>query len=83
MLQLVDIAVIVAWLGITFALGLWFGRKASTSTDSFFVADRSLPWWVIGTSMVATTFAADTPLAVAGLTLEKGVQNRRSESIPH
>jgi len=67
MLHPVDAAVVVAWLAITLALGVWFSRRASRSTEAFFVSDRSLPWWAVGTSMVATTFAADTPLVVSGL----------------
>ncbi|MBW1881256.1 MAG: Na+:solute symporter [Deltaproteobacteria bacterium] len=70
MLHFVDAAVVVAWLGITLVLGVWFSRRASRSTEAFFVSDRSLPWWVVGTSMVATTFAADTPLVVSGLAMK-------------
>jgi Na+/proline symporter len=68
-----DIAVVIGWIGLTFAAGLWFGRRASHSTNDYLVTDRSLPWWVIGTSMVATTFAADTPLAVAGYVAAGGI----------
>ncbi len=64
---------VAGWLALTFGVGLGFGRRASASTDDFFVTDRSLPWWVIGTSMVATTFAADTPLAVAGYVASGGI----------
>jgi Na+/proline symporter len=70
MLHPVDAAVVVAWLAITLALGVWFSRRASRSTEAFFVSDRSLPWWAVGTSMVATTFAADTPLVVSGLAMK-------------
>jgi solute:Na+ symporter, SSS family len=73
MLQPLDIAIILGWLSLTFVAGLWFSKRGSTSTDDFFVADRSLPWWVIGTSMVATTFAADTPLAVSGYVAAAGI----------
>jgi len=75
MLQPLDIAIIFGWLGLTFVAGLWFSAKASASTDDFFVTDRSLPWWVIGTSMVATTFAADTPLAVSGYVAAAGISD--------
>ena len=68
-----DITIVVAWLLLALGLGLLFQRRASTSTESYFVADRSLPWWVIGTSMVATTFAADTPLAVCGYVAAEGI----------
>jgi len=73
MLQPLDIAIILGWLGLTFLAGLWFSGKASKSTNDFFVTDRSLPWWVVGTSMVATTFAADTPLAVSGYVAAAGI----------
>src|SRR5690606_32041273 len=61
--------VVLAWLLLTLWLGVRFSGRASRSTASYFVSDRSLPWWAVGTSMVATTFAADTPLVVAGLTV--------------
>ena len=48
-------------------------RRAGASPDAFFAADRSLPWWLAGTSIVATTFAADTPLAIAGLVATEGI----------
>jgi Na+/proline symporter len=63
----IDLAVVVGWIAITLILGAVFARRATASSDAFFVAGRSLPWWVVGTSMVATTFAADTPLVVSGL----------------
>ncbi len=69
MLHPIDLAVVLAWLLLTLWLGVRFSAAASHSTASFFVSDRSLPWWAVGTSMVATTFAADTPLVIAGLTV--------------
>ena len=68
-----DIAIVIGWLLLALGLGLVFQKRASASTDSYFVASRSLPWWVIGTSMVATTFAADTPLAVCGYVAAGGI----------
>ncbi len=53
--------------------GAWHARRASASPEAFFAADRSLPWWLAGTSIVATTFAADTPLAIAGLVATSGI----------
>ncbi len=72
-MAVLDISVIVAWLLLSCLAGVYFGRRASASTAGFFVSDRSLPWWVVGTSMVATTFAADTPLAVSGYVAAAGI----------
>ncbi|MBC8426487.1 sodium:proline symporter, partial [bacterium] len=68
-----DWIVIVGYLVLTIGLGLAFRRRASSSSDQYFLAGRSLPWWVLGTSMVATTFAADTPLAVTGFIRHDGI----------
>ena len=70
-----DLGIIIAYVLLTFCIGLYFSRRASRSTEEFFVSGRSLPWWIVGTSMVATTFAADTPLAVSGLTAKGGIFN--------
>src|SRR5918993_1860601 len=54
-------------------IGVWYARRGGRSVTDFFLSGRSLPWWLAGTSMVATTFAADTPLAVAGLVARNGI----------
>ena len=72
-LHLADHLVIIVYLALTLALGLAFRRRASQSPGQYFLAGRSLPWWVLGTSMVATTFAADTPLAVTGFIRNDGI----------
>jgi Na+/proline symporter len=68
-----DWLVIVLYFAVSLALGVAFSRRAGRSTDEFFLSGRALPWWLAGTSMVATTFAADTPLAVTGLTAKYGI----------
>jgi Na+/proline symporter len=68
-----DWVIVVLVLGLTIGLAARFARRASRSTDEFFATGRSMPWWLAGTSMVATTFAADTPLAVAELVAQAGV----------
>jgi len=68
-----DWVIVVLVLGLTIGLAARFARRASRSTDEFFATGRSMPWWLAGTSMVATTFAADTPLAVAELVAQSGV----------
>jgi SSS family solute:Na+ symporter len=72
-LDLADWLIIFAYFAASAAIGLAYTRKAGRSLADYFVSGRSLPWWLAGTSMVATTFAADTPLAVAGLVAKYGV----------
>ncbi len=58
---------------ITLILGLYFRRRSGKSVDDYFVSGRNVNWWLAGTSMVATTFAADTPLVVTGLVYTQGI----------
>ncbi|SUZ94354.1 uncharacterized protein METZ01_LOCUS47208, partial [marine metagenome] len=58
---------------VILAVGFAYYRRASTDVGQFFLSGRSLPWWLAGTSMVATTFAADTPLAVSGIVARDGI----------
>ncbi len=68
-----DWAAIVGYLLITLILGLYFRGRSGKSTEDYFVSGRNVSWWLAGTSMVATTFAADTPLVVTGLVYANGV----------
>ncbi len=68
-----DWAVIIAYLAFAFGVGLLFRARAGKGLTEYFLSGRSLPWWIAGTSMVATTFAADTPLAVTGLVARHGL----------
>ena len=68
-----DWLIIILYFVASAAIGLAYTRKAGKSLADYFVSGRSLPWWLAGTSMVATTFAADTPLVVAGLVAKYGV----------
>ncbi|MBI3670832.1 MAG: sodium:proline symporter, partial [Acidobacteria bacterium] len=72
-LTLLDWSAIVGYLLITLLLGLYFRRRSSRNTEEYFVSGREVTWWLAGTSMVATTFAADTPLAVTGLVYTQGI----------
>jgi solute:Na+ symporter, SSS family len=72
-LSISDWLIIALYFVISAAIGLAYTRKASRSLSDYFVSGRSLPWWLAGTSMVATTFAADTPLAVSGFVAKYGV----------
>src|SRR5206468_11997827 len=70
---LLDWSAIVAYLGITLFLGLYFRSRSGKSVDDYFVSGRNVSWWLAGTSLVATTFAADTPLVVTGLVYTQGI----------
>lgn len=72
-LQFLDIAVIVAFFAVIFAIAAYYSKKASKNTDEFFLSGRNLPWYIAGTAMVATTFAADTPLAITEIIAKNGV----------
>jgi SSS family solute:Na+ symporter len=72
-LSTLDWVIIALYMLLTMALGLYFTRRAGKNTDSFFVSGRSLPWYLTGISMVATSFAADTPLWITSLIRERGV----------
>ncbi len=68
-----DWVVIAAYFMVNLGIGFYYYRKASGSVGEFFISGRSVPWWLAGTSMVATTFAADTPLLVTGLVYKYGI----------
>jgi len=70
---LLDWSAIVLYLGITLMLGLYFRSRSGKSVDDYFVSGRNVSWWLAGTSIVATTFAADTPLVVTGLVYTQGI----------
>jgi len=72
-LEFADWLIILAYFVASAAIGLAFTRRAGSSLDEYFLSGRALPWWLAGTSMVATTFSADTPLVVAGLVAKYGV----------
>jgi solute:Na+ symporter, SSS family len=72
-LTVVDWLVIASYFLLNLAIGLYYARRARGSTTEFFLSGRDVPWWLAGTSMVATTFAADTPLVVTGLVSRYGI----------
>ena len=69
----IDYFVVATYLIFALAVGVLFRKRASSSTTNYFLAGRSLPWWLAGTSIVATTFASDTPLAITEMTRNYGM----------
>ncbi|MHC4709057.1 MAG: sodium:solute symporter family protein [Planctomycetota bacterium] len=69
----IDWVVVAIYGAVTLVLGFWFTRRAGQNVEEYFVAGRSLPWWLAGTSIAATFFATDAPLATAALVRTRGV----------
>lgn len=72
-LSTTDYAVIVAFFAVNLGIGLYYARRGGKSVSEFFLSGRNVPWWLAGVSMVATTFAVDTPLAVTGFVNQHGI----------
>jgi Na+/proline symporter len=68
-----DWIIVACFLGLNIGIGIFFSRKGGKNVDSFFVSGRSLKWYIAGASMVATNFAADTPLWVGSLIRQYGI----------
>src|SRR5215210_7939784 len=69
----IDWAIVAAYFLLSTVIGLMFTKRGGESLNEYFLSGRSVPWWLAGASMVATTFAADTPLVVTGLVVAHGV----------
>jgi len=72
-MSILDWHIVGLYIVAAIVIGVCFTRKASKSTDDYFVAGRSLGWFIAGTSIVATTFSSDTPLVVAGISRHSGI----------
>lgn len=72
-ISIIDWAIVASYILFALGLGIYFSKRAGKNIDEFFISGRNLPWWLAGTSMVATTFAADTPLAVTGIVVNDGI----------
>jgi Na+/proline symporter len=68
-----DQGIVLAYLALTITVGVWVTRRAGRSSSEFFLSGRSMPWWLLGLSMVATTFSTDTPNLVTDLVRTHGV----------
>ncbi|WP_268033334.1 sodium:solute symporter family protein [Algoriphagus sp. PAP.12] len=69
----IDWAIIGAFFVVSLLIGLFTSKKAGTSAKEFFLSGRNMPWWLLGVSMVATTFSADTPNLVTDIVRKNGV----------
>jgi len=72
-LSTLDYILIISFFLISLAVGLIVSKSSGKDAKSFFLSNRNMPWWLLGVSMVATTFAADTPNLVAGIVRKDGV----------
>ncbi|MCG8733333.1 sodium:solute symporter family protein [Tenacibaculum finnmarkense] len=72
-LTTLDYAIIIGFFLISLLIGVWASKSAGKSSADFFLSGRNMPWWLLGVSMVATTFAADTPGLVTELVRKNGV----------
>lgn len=72
-MQIIDWVIVLLYFAFSFLIGFYFYKRASGSTEDFFLSGRKFPWYLAGLSMVATTFAADTPLAVTELVAKNGI----------
>ena len=72
-LATIDYAIIIGFFILTLVIGILVAKQSGKSSESFFLSGRNMPWWLLGFSMVATTFAADTPGLVTQLVRENGV----------
>jgi solute:Na+ symporter, SSS family len=69
----IDWVILAAFFSVVLFIGYWASRQAGKNTSEFFLGGRSMPWWLLGISMVACTFSADTPNLVTGMVRESGV----------
>jgi len=72
-LQFLDFAVVILFFLVIFSVAIYYSKKAGKDTNNFFLSGRNMPWYIAGTAMVATTFAADTPLAITELIAKNGI----------
>ena len=72
-IEVIDWIIIAIYFLSALGIGIWSSKKAGSDTISFFLAGRNMPWWLLGISMVATTFSTDTPNLVTDLVRQKGV----------
>ena len=72
-LSLFDLIIVSVYLSLSIAIGFYFNKKSQKNITSFFVSERNLPWWLLGTSMVATTLSIDTPIVIISWIRDPGI----------
>ncbi|MCD6441538.1 MAG: Na+:solute symporter [Candidatus Marinimicrobia bacterium] len=72
-ITLIDWIIIISFILIIIAISIYYSKQSRKSVSDYFASGQGMPWWILGTSMVATTFAADTPLAISGLVVSQGI----------
>jgi Na+/proline symporter len=72
-MQMLDWALVISFFVVALLIGVWSSRRAGRSSGEFFLSGRTMPWWLLGLSMVATTFSADTPNLVTDIVRQNGV----------
>jgi len=72
-LSVIDYSIIIGFFALSLFIGIWVSRTSGKNTKEYFLSGRNMPWWLLGVSMVATTFAADTPGLVTELVRKSGV----------
>ena len=77
-LSTLDWLIVGLYFILSLTIGIWSSKKAGKDTKSFFLAGRNMPWWLLGISMVATTFSTDTPNLVTDLVRQNGVSGNWS-----
>ncbi|MEK9603636.1 MAG: sodium:solute symporter family protein [Flavobacteriaceae bacterium] len=69
----IDWAIIISFFSVSLFIGIWVSKRAGSSSNEFFLSGRNMPWWLLGVSMVATTFSTDTPNLVTDIVRNNGV----------
>ena len=72
-LSTLDYSIVILFFAITIAIGLYVSKKSGKSSSEFFLSGRTMPWWLLGVSMVSTTFSTDTPNLVTDIVRTNGV----------
>lgn len=72
-LSVIDLIIIALYLLLSAGIGLYFNKRSQKNITSYFVSERNLPWWLLGTSMVATTLSIDTPIVIISWIRDPGI----------